>query len=528
VLRSGYGTVEIGRNDLEVERARRVRPVKVRPVASARTTDARVVGVHADALGARRTRSRSDVPWRFLEAQGFAGKVGDCVAAPAADGTSVLHVGLGPKVAVDTGVLRSVAAVAARAAGRARTLTIDVTGASADLDDEAVLRSLAEGAALGGYRWETYRSEPVRARLTEVQLVAPSGTVNRQVRDAVTAGLRTADAANFARDLVNEPGGMLTAPEFAARVAIAASAGGVACTVYDEDAIRALGFGGLLAVNRGSTIPPRVVEVVHEPDGADDSTPTVALVGKGITFDSGGYSIKTADGMTTMKSDMGGGAAVVAATCAARDLGVPTRIRTIVPLTDNMIGGDAQRVGDVITHYGGTTSEVLNTDAEGRLVLADVLSWVGQPHEGGRRPDAIIDLATLTGACVVGLGTRTAGLWATGDGLADAVLAAARAANEKVWRMPLVEELRKDLESKVADRKNVGGRYGGAITAALFLRDFVDGALPWAHLDIAGPAFNEGGDELEIPAGGTGFGVRTLLDLLGTWGLDGRAAVEST
>jgi leucyl aminopeptidase len=199
-------------------------------------------------------------------------------------------------------------------------------------------------------------------------------------------------------------------------------------------------------------------------------------------------------------------------------VGVPVRVRGYIPLTDNMTGGDAQRVGDVITHYRGRTTEVLNTDAEGRLVLADALTWATEARRGHGAPDAVIDLATLTGACVVALGTRTAGLFSDDDPLVDRIIAAAGSAGERVWRLPLVEAEGKALESKVADRKNVGGgRYGGAILAALFLRDFVVGGVPWAHLDIAGPAYNEAADELEHPSGGTGFGVRLLLELLGSW-----------
>jgi leucyl aminopeptidase len=317
---------------------------------------------------------------------------------------------------------------------------------------------------------------------------------------------------------VNEPGGVLTAPEFAKRARALARQGGATCTVHDERAIARLGLGGLVAVNRGSVVPPRFVELAYDPPGATPSTPVVALVGKGITFDSGGLSLKTADGMTNMKDDMGGGAAVLAVVAACRDLRVPVGVRGYIPLTDNMTGGDAQRVGDVITHFGGSTTEVLNTDAEGRLVLADALAWATRPRRGHRAPDAVIDLATLTGACVVALGTRTAGLFAADEALAERIAGSARAAGEAVWRLPLVEAERKALESKVADRKNVGGgRYGGAILAALFLRDFVAPGVPWAHLDIAGPAFNIAGDELEQPAGGTGFGVRTILDLLAGW-----------
>jgi leucyl aminopeptidase len=208
---------------------------------------------------------------------------------------------------------------------------------------------------------------------------------------------------------------------------------------------------------------------------------------------------------------------VLAAMTGLRDLGVKVKVRGYVPLTDNMLGGDAWRVGDVITHYGGSTTEVLNTDAEGRLVLADALAWATATRRGNTVPDAVIDVATLTGACMVALGLRTAGLFANDDDLADRLLDAAGVAGERLWRLPLVDADRKGLDSKIADRKNVGGQYGGAITAGLFLRDFVPEGVAWAHLDIAGPAFTEGGDELEVSGGGTGYGVRTLLTLLERW-----------
>jgi leucyl aminopeptidase len=493
--------------------------VKIRAVAAARSTPATARGATVEQTRRSKGGSTAEPLLGYFATQGFGGELGQCVAVPDDAGGTVLHVGLGPAAGVDDRTLRSAAAVAARAASRVKALTLDLTGGlpAGAVDGAAALRAQAEGAALGAYRWGGYRSTAPVKGLADVQLVDPDGKAAKAAKEAVAAGARVAAAVNFARDLVNEPGGMLTATEFGAQVAIAASAGGVGCTVHDEDAIRALGFGGLLAVNQGSTQPPRFVELSHDPDDADDDTPTVALVGKGVTFDSGGYSIKTADGMTTMKCDMGGGAAVAAVLCACRDLGVPLRVRGYVPLTDNMIGGDAQRVGDVITHYGGSTTEVLNTDAEGRLILADVLAWASERRDDHPQPAAVIDLATLTGACMVALGTRTAGLWANDDELADLVLAAGAEAGERLWRMPLVEAQRKDLDSKVADRKNVAGRYGGAITASLYLRDFVAAGVPWAHLDIAGPAFNEGADELEVPSGGTGYGVRTLLDLLVRW-----------
>jgi leucyl aminopeptidase len=323
--------------------------------------------------------------------------------------------------------------------------------------------------------------------------------------------VRTAEAVIVARDLGNEPGGQLTAAEFATRAAALAKTNGFTIKTLDEKQARTRGFEGLLAVNRGSEQPPRFLELTYEPPGTPRAT--VALVGKGVTFDSGGLSLKTADGMIGMKDDMGGAAAVLAAISACRDLGVKVRVRGFVPLTDNMTGGDAQRVGDVIRYANGKTVEVLNTDAEGRLILADALIAAS-----GEAPDAIVDLATLTGACVVALGPKVAGLMGDHDGWVDQIAAAAGGAGEPVWRLPLVDAYRKDIESKVADIKNVGaGRYGGAITAGLFLREFVGDGIPWAHLDIAGPAWNDSGDDGTEPVGATGFGVRTLLQLLKTY-----------
>lgn len=483
--------------------------MKLRAVPADRPTDALAVAIAADRVG-EPVDGVPDVPWGYLEAQGFTGEPGQCVPAPGSDGRVVLHVGVGPSGAVDAGRLRSAAAVATRAAGRQASLALAFGEFAADPEHAT---AIAEGAALGAYRYAGHRSTPPKDRaLEEVLVVDPAGKAGKACKAAVAAGARRAEATNLVRDLVNEPGGALTAPVFAERAAAVAAANGVECKVHDEKAIRRLGLGGLLAVNRGSEVPPRFVELAWDPPRAGRATPTIALVGKGVTFDSGGLSMKTADGMLAMKSDMGGGGAVLGALSACRDLGVTVRVRGYIPLTDNMTGGDAQRVGDVITHYGGSTTEVLNTDAEGRLILADALALASS-----RTPAAVIDVATLTGACMVALGTRTAGLWANDDDLAERLAAAGAAAGERFWRMPLLDVEKKGLESKVADRKNVAGRYGGAIVASLFLRDFVADGVPWAHLDIAGPSFNEGGEEAEVPAGGTGFGVRTLLSLLAAW-----------
>lgn len=284
-----------------------------------------------------------------------------------------------------------------------------------------------------------------------------------------------------------------------------ARAGGVTATVHDAKSISRLGYAGVLAVNRGSRHEPRFVELTHEPEGR--SRGNLAFVGKGVTFDSGGLSLKTNAGMATMKCDMAGAAAVAAAVSAARDLGVKTRVRALLPITDNMGGGDAQRLGDIIRYANGKTVEVLNTDAEGRLILAD-----GLIAATGESPHAVVDVATLTGASMVALGKQIAAVLSNNDSFGAQVLNAARATDEAMWALPLHRAYRKDLDSKVADLKNVGTSHGGAITAALFLAEFV-GDTPWAHLDIAGPAFCDSADD-DHPAGGTGFAVRTLIELM--------------
>jgi leucyl aminopeptidase len=289
---------------------------------------------------------------------------------------------------------------------------------------------------------------------------------------------------------------------------------GLSVTVLDELAIASEGLGGLAGVAQGSEEPPRLIEVVYEPSSrargaGDGSLPTIALVGKGITFDSGGLSIKTADGMMTMKTDMSGAAAVLATIAAVADLGAAVKVIAVVPATENMPGGRAVKPGDVLKIRNGKTIEVLNTDAEGRLVLADGLSLAAEAN-----PDAIVDVATLTGACVVALGRQIAGLMGNNEDLVGQVRAASDRSGEPVWPLPLPEEYRKGIESEVADMKNIStpAGAGGALTAGLILSEFVDGT-PWAHLDIAGPARSDS-DEGYTPKGATGFGVRTLIELV--------------
>jgi leucyl aminopeptidase len=425
----------------------------------------------------------------MVTAAGFEGKEGQSVLLPGR-----LLVGLGEG---DDGVRRA-AAVAARAAARCKHVATTLPPSQA----------LAEGFELGAYQFNKYRSKPTPNRIQKVTVIGGGGA---RATSALERGQRIAEAVKVARDLVNEPGGSLTAPAFADAIQEIAEQAKLRVKVLDEVAIAKAGYNGLLAVNKGSDYPARWVELTYQPAGAKANVATVALVGKGITFDSGGLSIKPTDGMIGMKGDMGGAAAIVGALSAVKDLGIKVRVRAFMPLTDNMLGGDAQRVGDVIKYKNGTTVEVLNTDAEGRLILADALIAASR-----EKPAAIVDLATLTGAQVVALGNKVAAVLGNHDGWTEQVRAAGNAAGEPIWPLPLWGAYRRDLDSTVADIKNVGNRAAGTIVAALFLQSFVPDEQPWAHLDIAGPAFADK-DDAEISAGGTGFGVRTILELLRTY-----------
>jgi leucyl aminopeptidase len=460
-------------------------------------------------VGARADRLDEDLPpadRAALDAQGFTGAVGEARLLGGDDGLRVV-AGLGPAADVDPRALRRAGAAAARAARRLPSASVDVLGLlPEDGRGPAGAQALVEGMAAGTYRYDRFRSTDRGDLLAEVVVVGRGG---QRLQKAVERGARVADAVALARDLVNEPGGSLTPPVLADRAAEVAGAAGLKATVLDEDGIRAQGLGGLLGVNRGSEQPPRFVELAWEPERPRGS---VALVGKGITFDAGGLSIKTTEGMSAMKGDMGGAAAVIGAMSVVPELAPRVKVVGYLPITDNMLGPDATRVGDVLEIRGGTTVEVMNTDAEGRLVLADAIVKAGEA-----RPDAIVDLATLTGACEVALGSRTAGLMGTHAGLVDQVQAAADGAGEDVWPLPMPAHLRRQLDSDVADLRNVGTtRYGGALIAAHFLSRFVADGIPWAHLDIAGPAWSRE-DDVETPKGGTGFGVRLLLQLLADW-----------
>ncbi len=435
------------------------------------------------------------LPWKQITAQGFTGKLGES-AMVTVDDTVRCLVGMGDGDDVDAAAWRRIGVTFARAAKRAKAASIAVTAVT-DIE------TLTEGILLGCYDYTQFKSEPTDVALKTVSLV---GTTSKKSEAAVARGVAVADAVNQARDFVNEPGGSLTPERFANEAKRIARQPGLTIKVLGLTEIKKAKLGGLLGVNRGSDLPPRLVEMTYkcEKTGA----PTIALVGKGITFDSGGLSIKNSAGMATMKCDMGGGAAVIAAMSALPSLKPDVNVKAWVPMTDNMLGGDATRLGDVLTIRNGKTVEILNTDAEGRLILADGLSLASEA-----KPDAIIDLATLTGAAVVSLGKDYSALMSNNDDFARQVEAAADDAAELTWRLPLPERYRKLLESPIADMKNIGGPNGGSITAGLFLQEFVAEGLPWAHLDIAGPAFSDTVHDTG-PKGGTGYGVRILLSLI--------------
>ena len=466
--------------------------------------EAVVLGVRSDRLD----DDTAGLDRALLDAQGFEGKRDQRALVTDGDGGVRLLIGLGEAASVDAGALRRAGAALSRAASRYTAAATTMLDQLADgTDRTAAAQALAEGVVLGAYRYTQFKEpDPATDKLAAVTVVSTGG---KRLQQAVQRGVRVAEAVNLARDLVNTPGGTLTPAAFADEAERVAGGADLEVSVLDLDAIRDARLGGLLGVNRGSAQQPRLVKIAHRPKRPQGF---LALVGKGITFDSGGLSLKTADGMTDMKSDMSGAAAVLAAMSLVAEIAPRLKVEAYLPLTDNMVGGDATRVGDVLTIRNGKTVEVLNTDAEGRLVLADGLSLA---TEAG--PDAIVDLATLTGACMVALGPRTAGLMGNDEGWLDQVRSAADTAGEAVWPLPMPEHLRKSLDSEIADLRNIGnGRYGGALVAALFLREFVGEGIPWAHLDIAGPAFVAEADG-ETPKGGTGYGVRLLLQLFAGW-----------
>ncbi len=477
--------------------------------------DAVVIGIVQDDKAPRVAPGGEDVAKAYgrkfqplLATLGVKGKAGEVHKVPTGGTISsplLVLVGLGSDP--DAEAHRRAAGVAARAVTNASSVALGLPA-----QDAAEVRAATEGYLLGSYTYTAYKA-------SSSEEDEPAGTVTvlspaarqKEVTRAFEEAQVVATAVAATRDWVNTPPGDLTPPAFADAVSAAVKAAGkgrgapkLTLKVHDETALAELGCGGILGVGAGSAAPPRLVELTYAPRGAKTH---LALVGKGITFDSGGLSIKPAQGMNTMKCDMAGAAAVVQATLAIATLGLPIKVSCFAPMAENMVSGSATRPGDVLTMYGGKTVEVLNTDAEGRLVLADALVRATEQD-----PDVILDVATLTGHMVLALGERIGGVLGSDDVVSDVVDAGA-VAGEAQWPMPIPDAITERVRSsKIADlAQHDWIRWGGGLYAAAFLREFTDGR-PWAHLDIAGPAFNSGSPYGHVTAGGTGFAVPTLVD----------------
>ena len=471
------------------------------------------------ALSGDATDVDSAVAGRLAEtarADAFTGKRGRTIMlhCPDAPFRRVLLVGTGPESGLEP--LRAYAAIAVRRARDVHAARVALATRMGGPGEEKTaaerVRAVVEGAGLGAYRFDRYRKAEDPADVTDVLLLARGGD-GSAFAQAVRAAEASVEATCRARDLVNEPANVLTPTALAETAREIASKGDLEYRVIELDEARTMGMGLFAAVAAGSNEPPQFIVLEYRPQGSGGRSAagrSVALVGKGITFDSGGLSIKSGNEMKTMKFDMAGAAAVVATMGALRQLAVPVRVLGIAAATENMISGRATRPGDIVRGLGGKTVEITNTDAEGRLVLADALAYAVRAGV-----DEIIDLATLTGACIVALGDHTAGLMGNDQPLMDRLLRAAALAGEQFWQLPLFDEFLEAMRGEISDLKNsAAGRSGGAERAAAFLREFV-GTTPWAHIDIAGPAFSEDKKSPPyVPAGGTGFGVRTLLRYL--------------
>jgi leucyl aminopeptidase len=441
---------------------------------------------------------------KLLELVGASGKAEEVVKVPAGSAISaplLVAVGLG-KAKGGPAELAEQVRRAAGAATRALAGTARVASTLSRID----LAAAAEGSLLGAYAFTTYKSNDAgKAPVAAFELVVDKA--DEAATATLVRAIAVAGAVHTARNLINTPPNDLFPASFADRAADIGAGAGLEVEVLDERDLADAGYGGVLGVGTGSSRPPRLVRLRWS--GGDAPTASVALVGKGITFDTGGISIKPAANMDQMTSDMSGAACVIATVALAAELRLPITVTATVPMAENMPSGTSYRPGDVLTMYGGKTVEVLNTDAEGRLILADAIVRAAEDS-----PDYLIETSTLTGAQLVALGNRTAGVMGS-DEFRDRVAGHARATGEGGWAMPLPEELRGDLDSRLADLANVTGhRWGGMLSAGLFLREFVAEGLPWVHIDIAGPSFNTGGPWGYTPKGGTGVPVRTLIAVL--------------
>lgn len=470
-------------------------------VARSHPRDIEAVGVPVAAEGAV-PRSLGLSRTRLAEL-GFEGKIGQTLVIPSAANPTLIAIGVGDKKDRTARGLRNAAAALVRAAGKRASLATSL----ADVDGEgnrATAQAVVEGAVLASYRFTNHKSEKPKNGLTRLVLTA-SQSSEKAVRSGVQRGEATAGAVVLARDLANTPPAYLTARHMAEKAQEIAAAAGLEVSVFGKEELEQMGCGGILGVNQGSVEPPRLVKLVYTPRNAKGH---VALVGKGIMYDSGGISLKPSDGMhVMMKMDMSGAAAVLAAMSTLKALRCRTKVTAFLCCTDNLPSGSAFKLGDVLTFRNGKTAEIHNTDAEGRLVLADGLSLAVED-----KPDAIVDIATLTGAVMSALGTKIAGILGNDNKWVNRIIEAGERSDELLWQLPLHRDYRRLLDSNVADMKNVGGPYGGVITAALFLNEFV-GDIPWAHLDIAG-TMNSDAEDGWLSRGATAFGTRTLIELV--------------
>ncbi len=435
-----------------------------------------------------------------LAAAGFEGKAGQTLVLPSAAGPTQIAVGIGDE-RLTAATLRNAAAALVRAAGKRASIATSLADLEG-VESATAAQAVVEGALLAAYRYHGLKSEPPTPGLQDLTLIVGE---HRTAGATVGAdrGAATAAAAALARDLANTPPAHMTARIIAEKAVELGAASGLGVEVFNKDQLADMGCGGMVGVNRGSVEPPRMVRLTYSPRNPRGH---LVLVGKGVMFDSGGLSIKTNDGMRTMKMDMSGAAAVLAAMTSLKALKCKSAVTGYMMCTDNLPSGSAVAIGDVLTFRNGKTAEILNTDAEGRLVLADGLALGVEA-----KPDAIIDIATLTGAAMGALGLKMAAVFGNNQPFVDRVKDAAVDVDEQIWQLPLEHSYRKLIDSNVADMKNVGGPFGGAIIAALFLNEFV-GDTPWAHLDIAGP-MNVDADEGWLSRGATGFGTRLLIQL---------------
>jgi leucyl aminopeptidase len=445
-----------------------------------------------------------------LKELGATGKADEIIKIPGTKTKLIVFTGLG---AVQKEFAHETLRRAAGSAARSLSGTSEATFALPATSIEAVA-AIAEGAALGAYAFDEFRGSTKSERKLPLGKIVVYSKFSKKIeaKNALKRAHVIAQYTHLVRDLINTPPSHLTPDTFTKKVAAAVkslggASAGLKVTVLNEKQLKSGGYGGIIGVGQGSANPPRLLHIKYTPK---KPIRTFALVGKGITFDTGGLALKPAAGMEAMKSDMSGAAAVCGAILAIAALKIPVAVEAWAPLAENMVSDNATRPSDIITIYGGKTVEVLNPDAEGRLVLADALVKAQET----KSLDGVIDVATLTGAQVVALGTRTSAVMTNNEDFSSRFISAASQSGEAFWPMPLPQELRASLDSPVADLANIGDRMGGMLVAGLFLKEFIKPEVPWLHLDIAGPAYNESAAHGYTPVGGTGVALRTLLCLV--------------